>query len=84
MLMIELLFVKNSILKSPIIIIGQCESTFCIMFFRIELKCDTCILGGLYIAIIYKFFHVLLKNVVINSTLESMIVVLFVNDIFSS
>jgi hypothetical protein len=33
-------------LKSPIITIGQCEGIFCTMFFRIELECDTCILGG--------------------------------------
>ncbi len=38
--------VKKSTLKSPIITIGQCEGIFCTMFFRIELECDTCILGG--------------------------------------
>jgi hypothetical protein len=52
-------FVKKSILKSPIIIVGQCEGFFCIMFSRIELKCDICILGGLYIAIMYNVYHVL-------------------------
>jgi hypothetical protein len=50
------------------------------MFSRIELKCDTYILGGLYIAIMYNAFGVLsLKNVVINSTLEFVIIVFFAN-----
>jgi hypothetical protein len=79
-----IVFVKNFILKSLVIIVEQCENIFCIMFLRIKLKCDIYILGGLYIVIIYKFSYVLLKNVVMNSTLESMIVVPFVNDTFSS
>jgi hypothetical protein len=74
-------FVENYILKSPIITIEQCEGIFCTMFFRIELKCDTCILGGLYIVIMYNASHVLsLKSAVINSALEFVIVVFFVND----
>ncbi len=72
-------------MKSPIIIVGQCESIFYIMFFRIELKCDTCILGGSYIAIMYNASHVLsLKNVVINLALEFVIVVFSINDTLSS
>jgi hypothetical protein len=55
------------------------------MFFRIELKCDTCILGGLYIAIMYNAFHVLsLKSEVINSAPKFVIIVFFVNDTLSS
>jgi hypothetical protein len=55
------------------------------MFFRIELKCDTCILGGSYIAIMYNASHVLsLKNVVINLALEFVIVVFSINDTLSS
>jgi len=73
-------FVKNSRLKSPIITIGKGESNFCILFYRIELKCDTCILGGLYIAIMYNAFRVLsLKSVVINSTPEFVIIVFSIN-----
>ncbi len=72
-------------MKSPIITVEQCESIFCTMFFRIELKCDTCILGGLCIAIMYNASHVLsLKNVVINSAPKFVIVVFFVNDTLSS
>ncbi len=60
-------FVKKSILKSLIIIVGQCEGIFCVMFSRIELKCDTYNLGGLYIAIMYNASCVLLlKNAMIN------------------
>jgi hypothetical protein len=63
-------------LKSPIIIVKQCENIFCIMFFKIELKCDTSNLGGLYIAIIYNVYYVLsLKIVVINLAPEFVIVV---------
>jgi hypothetical protein len=51
----------------------------------IELKCDTYILGGLYIAIMYNVFHVLsLKNAVINLARELVIVVFYVNDTLSS
>jgi len=68
MLMIEFFFLKF-ILKSPIITIGQCEDIFCTLFFMIKLKCDICILGGLYITIMYNAYHVLsLKSMVINST----------------
>jgi hypothetical protein len=62
-------FVKKIILKSWIITVGQCGGNFCIMFLKIELKCDTCMLGGLYIAIMYNVFSVLsLQSVLINST----------------
>jgi len=71
-------FVKKSILKSPIIIVGQCEAIFCIMLSKIQLKCDNWILGGLYIAIMYNAHHVLsLKNVVTNSTPKYVIIVFF-------
>jgi hypothetical protein len=50
-----IIFVRKPILKSPIIIVKQCQSIVCIMFSKIELKCDTSNLGGLYIAIIYIF-----------------------------
>ncbi len=41
----------------------------------------TCILGGLYIAIMYNVFHMLsLKNVGINLALEFVIVVFSIND----
>jgi hypothetical protein len=81
MLMIDLFYIKMFILKSLIITIRQCESILCIMFFYIELKCDTYILGDLYIAIMYNAFCVLsLKNAMINSTLEFVIIVFFVND----
>ncbi len=84
MLMIDF-FVKKFILKSPIIIVGQCEGIFCTLFSRIKLKCDTCILGSLYITIMYNASHVLsLKSTVINSTLEFVIVVFSVNDTLSS
>jgi hypothetical protein len=47
------------------------------MFFKIEFKCDTCILGGLHIAVMYNVSRVLsLKSVVINLALEFVIVVL--------
>jgi hypothetical protein len=83
MLMIDLFLLKR-ILKSPIITIRQCEGIFCIMFYRIELKCDTRILGGLYIAIMYIVSCVLsLKSVVINSAPKFVIVVVFVNDTLS-
>jgi len=73
------------ILKFPIITIEQCESIFCTMFFKIELTCDTYILGGLYIAIMYNASHVLsLKSAVINLTLQFVIVVFSVNDTLSS
>jgi hypothetical protein len=52
----------NFILKSLVIIVEQCENIFCIMFFRIKLKCDIYILGGLYIVIIYKFFSCVIKK----------------------
>ncbi len=78
-------FVKMFILKFPIITIEQCESIFCTMFFKIELTCDTYILGGLYIAIMYNASHVLsLKSAVINLTLQFVIVVFSVNDTLSS
>jgi hypothetical protein len=54
-----IIFVKMFILKSPIITIEQWESIFCIMFSKIGLKCGSCILGGLYIAIMYNAFCVL-------------------------
>ncbi len=54
-----IIFVKKFVLKSPIIIVKQCENIFCIMFSKIELKCDTSNLGGLYIAIIYNVSYVL-------------------------
>ncbi len=70
-------FVKESIFKSLIVEIRQCEGIFCIMFFKIEFKCDTCILGGLHIAVMYNVSRVLsLKSVVINLALEFVIVVL--------
>ncbi len=72
-------------MNSPIITIRQRERIFCIIFFMIELKCDTYILGGLYIAIMYNVFHVLsLKNAVINLARELVIVVFYVNDTLSS
>jgi hypothetical protein len=68
------------ILKSPIITIGQCES----IFPKVGLICGACILGGLYIAIMYNAFHVLsLKSVVINSAPEFFIIVFYVNDTLS-
>jgi hypothetical protein len=55
------------------------------MFFKIELKCDIYILGGLYIAFMYNVFQVLLlKNAVINLALEFVIIVFSVNDTLSS
>jgi hypothetical protein len=55
------------------------------MFLKIKIKYDTCILGGLYIAIMYNVFHVLsLKSVVINLALEFMIVLFSINDTLSS
>jgi hypothetical protein len=73
------------ILKSPIITIGQCESFFHKMFPKMGLKCGTCILGGLYIAIMYNAFCVLsLKSVVINLAPEFFIIVFYVNDTLSS
>jgi len=57
--MIELFLLKCLYWKSPIITIEQCESIFCIMFSKIGLKCGSCILGGLYIAIMYNAFCVL-------------------------
>ncbi len=72
-------------MKSPIIIVGKCEGIFCTMFFKIELKCDIYILGGLYIAFMYNVFQVLLlKNAVINLALEFVIIVFSVNDTLSS
>jgi hypothetical protein len=72
-------------LKSPIIEIRQCEGIFCIMLSKIKFKCDTCILGGLYIVIMYNVSHVLsLKSVVINLAPEFVIVVFFINDTLSS
>jgi hypothetical protein len=54
------------------------------MFFKVELKCETCILSVLYIPIMYNASHVLsLKNVVINSTPEFVIIVFYVNDTLS-
>jgi hypothetical protein len=77
-------FVKKSILKSPIITIGQCEGIFYTMLSWIELKCDTCILGSLYIAIMYNVFCVLsLKSAMISLAPEFVIVVFFVNDTLS-
>jgi len=65
--------------------IEQCEGIFRIMFLKIKIKYDTCILGGLYIAIMYNVFHVLsLKSVVINLVLEFMIVLFSINDTLSS
>jgi len=61
------------------------KAFFCIMFFKIKLKCDTCILGSLYIAIMYNVFHVLsLKSAVLSLAPEFVIVVFFVNDTLSS
>jgi len=51
-------------LKSSII-----KHIFCIMFYKIELKCDTFILGSLYITITYNVLCVLsLKSVVIKTS----------------
>ncbi len=55
------------------------------MFSRIELQCDTRILGGLYIAVIYIVSCVLsLKHAVINSASKFVIVVFSINDTLSS
>jgi hypothetical protein len=55
------------------------------MFCRIELKCDTCILGGLYIAIMYNAFRVLsLKSVLINAIPKFVIIVFSINNTLSS
>jgi hypothetical protein len=54
-------------LKFAIITIGQFEGILCINVFNIELKHDSCIFGGLYIAITYNASRVLLlKSVVRN------------------
>ncbi len=60
--------------------IGQCEGISCIMISRIELKCDTCVLGSLYIVIMYNVFRVLsLKSVVISLAPKFVIVVFFLS-----
>jgi hypothetical protein len=78
-------FVKKIILKSPIITIEQCEGIFCTIFFKIKLKCDTCIWGGLYIAMMYNAYHVLsLKSAVINLAPKFVNVVFSINNTLSS
>jgi hypothetical protein len=58
---------------------------FFVQCFLRELTCDTYILGGLYIAIMYNASHALsLKSAVINLTLQFVIVVFSVNDTLSS
>jgi hypothetical protein len=65
--------------------IGQCEGILCIMLFRIKLKHDVFILGGLCIGIMYDASHMLsLESAMINSTPKFVIVVVFVNDTLSS
>jgi hypothetical protein len=78
-------FVKKYTLKSLIIIVRQCESIFCTMFFRIKLKCDTYILVVSYITIMYNASHVLsLKSAMINSTPKFVIIMFSINDTLSS
>ncbi len=81
--------VANVDLMAFNVVIAGCgdidNPNFCIIFLKIELKCDTCILGGLYIVIMYNDFRVLsLKSAVINSTPKFVIIVLFINDKLSS